>query len=107
VVSVNVNETSIPNEFRLYQNYPNPFNPTTKIKFTVPDVIASAVKQSQNVILKVYDILGIEVATLVNQEMPAGEHGVVFDASELSSGIYFYQLRSSDLVLTNKMVLMR
>ncbi len=107
VVSVIEDETSNSDEFRLYQNYPNPFNPSTNIKFTVPDIITSAAKQSQNVILKVYDMLGNEIKTLVNQEMPAGEHEVVFDASELSSGIYFYQLRSSDLVLTNKMVVMK
>ncbi len=63
---------SIPTSFSLSQNYPNPFNPTTKIKFTIPAVIASGTKQSQFVSLKVYDILGNEVATLVNEEKPAG-----------------------------------
>ncbi len=77
VVSV-PNEDPIPNTFSLEQNYPNPFNPSTKIRYTIPSVIASEAKQSQLVTLKVYDVLGNEVATLVNEEKPAGSYEVEF-----------------------------
>ncbi len=76
------------------QNYPNPFNPSTKIKFTIPAVIASETKQSQLITLKVYDVLGNEIATLVNEEKPAGSYEVEFDATDLPSGVYFYQLNA-------------
>lgn len=81
--------------FRLEQNYPNPFNPVTKIKYTIP-VRAYCNTPLQNVLLKVYDMLGNEVATQVNEEQPAGEYEVEFDGSNLSSGIYFYRLSISD-----------
>ena len=69
------------NKFVLFQNYPNPYNPSTKIKFTIPSVIASGTKQSQLVTLKVYDVLGNEILTLVNEELTAGEYEVEFNAS--------------------------
>jgi hypothetical protein len=94
-----------PKEFVLYQNYPNPFNPRTTIKFTVPSVIASEAKQSQLVILKVYDLLGNEIATLVNEEKQPGVYEVEFDASSLASGMYLYKLQSGSFVQTMKMVL--
>ena len=94
-------------KFSLEQNYPNPFNPSTKIKYTIPSVIASGTKQSQLVILKVYDVLGNEVATLVNEEKPAGSYEVKFDPTRLSSGIYFYKLQAGSLVDTKKMILLR
>jgi hypothetical protein len=81
-------EKQIPTEFSLEQNYPNPFNPSTKIRYSIPDV-GSGLAQT---VLKVYDILGNEVATLVNEEKPAGVYEVEFDASNLSSGIYFYRV---------------
>ena len=80
-------ETELPKEFLLSQNYPNPFNPSTKIQFVIP--------KSSFVNLKVYDVLGREVATLVNDEKLPGEYEVEFDASRLSSGIYFYKLSVS------------
>jgi len=91
--------TYYPGEFRLEQNYPNPFNPTTKIKFTVPSVGTSLMKFVQ---LKVYDVLGNEVATLLNEEKPAGDYEVEFSVGQdsspdIASGIYFYQLRLSAL----------
>jgi photosystem II stability/assembly factor-like uncharacterized protein len=119
------NEIQSINSFELFQNYPNPFNPSTKIKFMVLDVIASETKQSQLVTLKVYDVLGNEVATLVDEELTAGEYEVEFsakggsasggDAYGLSSGIYFYQLQISGPetssgqknIQTKKMVLLR
>ena len=70
----------------LSQNYPNPFNPSTTIKYSIP-------KQS-NVTLKVFDVLGSEVATLVNKEQPQGNYEVEFDGAELTSGIYFYRITS-------------
>ena len=101
-VEIDVNN---PDKFSLSQNYPNPFNPVTKIKFTLP-VTMSEVKGSL-VSLKVYDVLGNEIATLVNEEKPAGEYEVEFDGTELPSGIYFYQLRAGQNVETMKMVLIK
>ena len=92
-------ETSLPLEFKLEQNYPNPFNPVTVIKFKVPS--------SQVVTLKVYDLLGREVATLVNEEKAPGSYEVKFDGSNLASGTYFYRLQAGDFVQTKKMLLMR
>jgi hypothetical protein len=94
-------------DFILFQNYPNPFNPATTIRYTIPFVIASVAKQSQLVTLKVYDVLGNEIITLVNEEKPAGEHSIFFDASYLSSGIYFYQLKAGSLITTKSMVLIK
>jgi hypothetical protein len=92
-------EQQLPTEFALMQNYPNPFNPSTVISYQLP--------VSSNVTLKVYDILGNEVATFVNEEKPAGSYEVKFDASGLSSGIYFYKLQAGSLVETKKMILLR
>ncbi len=90
LIRFHVSENPIsPNDFYLYQNSPNPFNPSTTIKYTIPSVIASGTKQSQLVTLKVYDVLGNEVATLVNEEKPAGTYEVEFNAVILTSGIYF------------------
>ncbi len=92
--------------FSLSQNYPNPFNPTTKIHYTIP---AGTSRQggTVSVQLKVYDVLGKEVAILINEEKPFGEYEVEFDASDLTSGIYFYQLKAGSFVETKKMVLMK
>ena len=94
-------------EFNLFQNYPNPFNPSTKIKFTIPN----KTKQSQLVTLKVYDTLGNEITTLVNEELPTGEYEVEFNTSSIkhhpSSGIYFYQLKAGEFVQTKKMILLK
>jgi polyhydroxybutyrate depolymerase len=88
-----------PSEFVLLQNYPNPFNPSTKISWQ------SSVSCWQT--LKVYDVLGNEVATLVDEAMEAGYHAVDFDASDLPSGVYFYQLRAGNFVETKKMIILR
>ena len=94
--------------FELSQNYPNPFNPSTKIKFAISsNVIASEAKQSQFVTLKIYDILGNLIATLVDEEKSSGEYEVVFNGSGLSSGIYFYQLQAGSFVETKKMILLQ
>ena len=97
----------IPNGFALQQNYPNPFNPSTTIRYSIPDVIASETKQSQFVSLKVYDVLGNEVATLVNEEKSVGSYEVDFNAAGLSSGIYFYKLQAGSFIETRKMILLR
>lgn len=86
-------------EFNLDQNYPNPFNPKTVISYQLP--------VSKLVTLKIYDILGSEVETLVNEEKPAGTHEVIFDAESLGSGIYFYRLTAGDYVSTRKMLLLK
>jgi len=92
-------EADNPANFVLSQNYPNPFNPSTKISWQSP------VSSWQT--LKIYDVLGNEVATLVNEEKPAGSYEIEFNASKLSSGTYFYQLRAGSFLETKKMILMK
>jgi len=101
-----------PFNFYLSQNYPNPFNPVTKIKFTIPTPpISSPLVKGRTkegfVTLKVYDILGREIATLVNEEKPAGEYEVEFNAANPPSGIYFYQLKAGEFSETKKMILLK
>jgi len=91
-------EHVLPGEFLLGQNYPNPFNPTTTISFNL--------EKSGHAVLTVYDVLGREVAVLVNSKLVAGEHEVSFDAGDLPSGIYLYRLKSAGQTLTKKMTLM-
>jgi len=86
-------------QFVLEQNYPNPFNPATNIQY--------AVSRRQFVSLKVYDVLGNEVAILVNEEKLAGNYEIEFDAGNLSSGIYFYRLVASSFIQTKKLILMK
>ena len=88
-----------PNTFSLFQNYPNPFNPTTSIEYRVGS--------SEYVTLKVYDVLGREVATLVNEEKLPGEYEIEFDGSQLSSGIYLYKLTSGNFIETKKMIYLK
>ncbi|MBK7500429.1 MAG: T9SS type A sorting domain-containing protein [Ignavibacteriales bacterium] len=90
---------NIPDKFELSQNYPNPFNPSTKIKYQITT--------SNPVSIKIYDVLGNEVATLVNEVQPSGNYEVTFDASLLSSGTYFYKLQAGSLVETKKMLLLK
>jgi hypothetical protein len=101
ILEVRVN---IPNKFELYQNYPNPFNPATKIKYSIPSV---GTQRAVSIQLKVYDILGNEVATLVNEEKQAGKYEVEFNAEGLSSGIYYYTLKVGEFVSTKKMILIK
>jgi hypothetical protein len=89
---------NVPEKIVLYQNYPNPFNPMTVIRFSL--------LQRENVTLKVFDVLGRDVAML-NEQMEAGEHSVIFDASGLTSGVYFYRLQAGKFVSLKKMVLIR
>jgi agmatine/peptidylarginine deiminase len=99
-----------PKEFYLSQNYPNPFNPTTKIKFTLTPSLSVGERVSEGrvrAVLKVYDLLGNEVATLVNEEKPAGTFEVEFDAAGLPSGVYFYTLRAGSFVESKKMIVLK
>jgi hypothetical protein len=86
-------------EYSLNQNYPNPFNPSTTIIFTISDLRFTTLKD--------YDVLGNEIATLVNEEKPAGIYEVVFNAFEYPSGIYFYRLQAGKLIQTKKMILLK
>jgi len=99
VVWVDDRNYSLPKQIILFQNYPNPFNPTTTICFFLP--------HHDHVALKVLDALGKEVATLVDGELDAGEHSVVFDTKNLPSGVYFYQIKTLSFTQTRKAVLMR
>jgi len=100
ITDVDQNEKNpIPDHFRLEQNYPNPFNPTTQISFVLP--------QREHVNLEVYNILGQRVTTLLNKEMPPGQHAVQFDAGELASGIYLYRLKVGDFQETRRMVFLK
>ena len=90
---------NLPKSFQLYANYPNPFNPSTMISYDLP--------KSADVNLKIYDILGRGVETLVNQKQSAGKYGVRFDASRLSSGVYFYRIVADNYVATRKMALLK
>jgi hypothetical protein len=105
-----VEDQNIPNNFsfELKQNYPNPFNPSTKISFTIPQ---DARQETKNVSLKIYDILGNKITTLVNEEKPTGNYEVDFNQASsimnLASGIYFYQLKFGDFVQTKKMIYLK
>ena len=89
----------LPDEYILYQNYPNPFNPSTNISFYLP--------QESKVILKIYDLRGALVNTLVNEQLQSGRYDYTFDASNYSSGLYFYQLSTNGVILTKKMLLIK
>jgi len=104
--SINENPVT-PNSFYLYQNSPNPFNPSTIIKYTIPNVSTSGAKQFQFVTLKVYDVLGNEVATLVNEEKLVGTYEITWYAANLPSGIYFYTINAGSFIETKKMMLMK
>jgi len=96
---VEIMVTALPKAFALEQNYPNPFNPSTIIKYSIPS--------ASNVSLKIYDILGNEVANLVNEKKEAGSYQVQFDGSRLTSGVYFYKLQAEGVALTKKLLLMK
>jgi hypothetical protein len=98
LVSV-VDDTELPKTFSLEQNYPNPFNPSTKIKFAIPS--------ESHVTLTIYDILGQEVTTLVNEVVQPGYHEILFVGSRLSSGVYFYRLQAGQYTNVMKFVVMK
>ena len=118
---IELDNPTIENSFKLYQNYPNPFNPTTTIKYSIPPgtVISNEVRNLKDfssqaprndnvmVTLKIYNILGKEIATLVNKNQTHGNYSFQFDASELSSGVYYYQLKTGDYFQAKKMLLLK
>lgn len=99
ILNVDNKISEIPSGYSLSQNYPNPFNPNTKIRFSITN--------TQSVSLKVFDVLGNEIATLVNEELTPGVYQYNFDASNLSSGVYYYKLQSGNYSETKKMILIR
>ncbi|NOX65593.1 MAG: T9SS type A sorting domain-containing protein [Chlorobi bacterium] len=115
VTSVNELGLHAPSDFTLFQNYPNPFNPSTKIQYTIAKSpllggdgrLARPLGGGGLVTLKAYDILGREVATLVNENKKPGYYEVQFNTSGLTSGIYFYTLRAEGFIQTKKMILLR
>ncbi|MBZ0203176.1 MAG: T9SS type A sorting domain-containing protein [Ignavibacteria bacterium] len=92
---------SIPEKFYLQQNYPNPFNPVTKIKFEVPENV------NDNIMISVYDVLGREIALLVNENLKPGIYETSWDAIGVSSGLYFYRLIAGELIITRKMIVLK
>lgn len=90
---------NIPSDFVLGQNYPNPFNPTTTIKYQL--------REDGFVTIKVFNVLGKEIATLVNREQSAGNQEVKFDGSKLASGIYFYRMQSGSFSQTKKLIMLK
>ena len=92
-------ENNLPASFILFQNYPNPFNPLTRINYEIP--------AASNVSLKIYDLLGNEIATVINKFQTAGKYNYVFDGKALSSGVYFYRLAAGKYSFTRKMLLIK
>ncbi len=108
----NVNLDAITFDFELAQNFPNPFNPTTKINYSIPSVTLRQAQSDIHVSLKIYDILGKEIATLVNEEKSAGNYEVEFSVGQesfpvLPSNVYFYRLQAGTFIETKKMVLLK
>lgn len=99
IIDPGTDASGLPDEFMLSQNYPNPFNPSTKIKFTLP--------VQSNAVLEVFDILGRKIATLVSEELPAGQHIYEWDASRQSSGVYLYRLITSQGIQIKRMTLLK
>jgi len=99
--------SEIPNSYNLYQNFPNPFNPVTKIKFDIP--LSRGMSEGRGVLAKItiYDVLGCQAATLVNEQLKPGTYEVEWDGSNYPSGVYFYKLITNDFVETKKMVLIK
>ncbi len=105
-LTTSIENNDVPGMYKLYNNYPNPFNPSTKIKFEI-GYTSSSSPRYENVSLKVFDILGKEVATLVNEQFQPGTYEVTFDGSNIQSGVYFYQLRAGEYSETRKFVLLK
>ena len=104
ITGINSINSKVPEEYSLSQNYPNPFNPVTKIRFDIPSNVK---RQTANVKLIVYDILGQEITTLVNEQLQPGTYEVTFDGSNLPSGVYFYRILSGDFSGIKKLLLVK
>ena len=107
VLSVQLVASELPTTYDLKQNYPNPFNPTTVIRFSLSNGLAVRTSGNDNVVLKLFDIMGREVATLVNEQLAPGTYEATFDGSALSSGTYFYKLKSGDFSQTKRLTLLK
>ncbi len=108
-ISVNIFpiNSEIPVEYLLKQNYPNPFNPTTKIRFDIPSGFPARTSRNDKVVLKVYDVMGREVQTLVNERLQPGSYETSFDGSGLNSGVYFYKITAGNFTETKRMLLIK
>lgn len=108
-LSIGVKQISsvVPSEYKLYQNYPNPFNPVTTIKFDIPALTPLGRGAGGMTVLKIYDILGREVKTIVNEKLSPGSYEIKFNGANLPSGIYFYMLNTGDFKATKKLVLLK
>lgn len=93
------NDNKIPGNYELSQNYPNPFNPSTRISYSIP--------KETFVEIKIYNMLGNEVALLVNEEQKAGTYSITFNASNLPSGVYFYRLQADNFTITKKLTVLK
>ncbi len=98
-VEVKSETPDVPTNYTLEQNYPNPFNPTTTIKYKIPVAV--------HVTIRIFDVLGKEIETLVNEEKPAGSYSITWNAANLPSGIYFYTLKAGNFVESKKMTLLK
>ena len=98
-VSVEEDDLGIPKELELSQNYPNPFNPSTNIKFSIPE--------ASTVSLVIYNSIGQRVSTLVDSQLSAGKYTYSWDASNVSSGVYFYKLKSNNSIITKQLLLIK
>jgi len=96
---INISGNNLPDKFLLKQNYPNPFNPNTKINFSVP--------VNSLVTLKIYDVLGKEVMTLINEQKPAGNYAAEFNGANLSSGIYFFRMEAGEFIDVKRMMMIK
>jgi hypothetical protein len=96
---INESQSEMPTNYNLSQNYPNPFNPSTQIRYSVP--------QTSEVVIRVFDILGNEIETLVNEEKQTGTYEITWYAESLPSGVYFYRIQAGDFIQTKKTVLMK
>jgi hypothetical protein len=104
ILNTNFISLEIPKMYILSQNYPNPFNPMTKIRFDIPSLVR---RGAGVVVLKVYDILGREITTLVNEQLSPGTYEVEFDGTNFASGVYYYTLSADDFTQSMKMVLLK
>ena len=101
-------ESSLPQKFSLEQNYPNPFNPATTIKYSIPNVETQhAASHLQHVTLKIYNVIGQEITTLVDEQKPPGNYEISFDAGKLTSGVYLYSIKTNGFSQTKKMLLLK
>jgi len=108
VLSADENRVNLPNKFTLFQNYPNAFNPSTTINYSIPySVDARHASHLQSVTLKIYDLLGREIATLVNQYQKPGNYTITFDATGLTSGLYFYYIQVGNIGISKSMLLIK